>query len=119
LRIFLGHIARAIVEGAPAKIGPSLSLPKQEEYRNAAIRVADLLVTKQGMSTEQAKNYITRKIPNHPEFTSLVDMALDDYANQTVSPPSRTPTADSPKPLSPNQPGIAGKSEPQKFSSMK
>lgn len=115
--IFLSFIAHKVFkEGAPAPIESKLPLPKQEEYRKSAIRVAGLLMKM--MSTEQAKNYITRKCPNHPEFTSLVSKAIDDYANQVVSPPG-WPSSDSPKPNSPTQPGLARKSEPPMFSGMK
>ena len=116
--IFLSFIAHKVFEGAPAPIEPKLPLPKQEEYRKAAIRVADLLLKKHGMTTEQAKNYITRRIPNHPEFTSLVSKCVDDYANATVSPPG-WPSIDYPKPNTPDQPGVARKAEPQDFSGMK
>jgi len=114
----LSNIAKSIIEGAPAPIEPKLPLPKQEEYRKAAIRMADALITKQGMSPEQAKNYMVRKIPNHPELTSLVSMAIDDYAKQHVSPPG-WPTSDVPKPNTASQGGIARKSEPPNFSGMK
>lgn len=107
----LSLIAKSILEGAPAKIGPSLSLPKQEEYRKAANKVASILVSRDKMSPEQAKDYITRRIPNHPEFTSLVSQAIDSITRQSTF-PSGVP-ADTPKPISPNQPGIAGRALPR------